>query len=1126
MKDVILSLLSLSIGGSIIALGLLLLRRCIPNRLPKSFFYYAWLLVLLRLALPIPGFLVLPQAPTAQVAQVSPAGPSSEIFLTVPEPEQHPISQAPVMAPVTQAPAPSREGPVSLSSQKPAKNAPSPWAWAMLVWALGMLGTMGRELTLYFRFRRKLRRTLLPPREADLAVYAPLAGSHHPRLRRSRAVDTPMLMGILRPLLVLPDQDYAPQPLTCIFLHELTHYRRFDIGYKWFTMPVLAVHWFNPLTIVIRREIDRCCELSCDEMLLKAMDHDQRRRYGETLLALAAGRIFSGSSLSTTFAAEKKNLKERLVHIMKFSPRSKKAILSAVILLILIALCCLVFGPGRSAREGDAIVVKSVDGLLNAIDSDTHIILEPGVYDLTQAAGYGKEQAEHYLWEECFDGRELILRNVRNLTISGRDGAQIITTPRYAAVLGLRNCSNITIEGITAGHSEGPGSCVGAVISMRYCSAVTIQDCVLYGCGTLGVEGFDSRDVDVNRCIIKECSLGGTSFRDCESIQIRQSQFFDCGTEEYAAYRMFAFNQCSNCAVFNCEIFCNRANELMQTITCRDIRFLGNRIGTEDKGNVFLVSLFNVNGIAPTVDGCGFLNTQYPAMVSSLYDGIGYVFSPSGEKRTDVADMVYEQSDFVLPPKAASAPEQQGSTFLRLGFHSGDETLFYDGGEARIGFDVQASQDLWDTGIGLLLLLDGQPQPYKIAEDGEYAYLHSLSFPDNKNLNLIFTPVTGKSGDQLDLTVINIKGPEDYRNTATPFNHMDAAMPLSRQLVFRADPPEAVLPDLGDRLISANLSAQESHGDTPRFRFHWPECTADLLSFRGEVYAPGEARWTFVAYLNNQPVSVIRNPTFSVQPGQAAILDLNLDITGLPPDSMAYGVLVCTNPWDSSVLDAGCSTQVTNTLYLSRQASGSPRVVEVSTLDEFLGAIGPDTTVVLAEGTYDLDPALDSRSEVSAYYSWNRTNDGFQLQIRDVSNFHIVGAGKGKTVFTTAPRYNDVLWFSDCENISVTGITAGHTIEPGYCTGGVLRFDFCQGVGVDSCGLYGCGIYGIIGSESRDLTVRDTEIYECSDGAVDLFHCDNASFENCDIHDCPQPYFGNLPMCKNITFNEKLISAE
>mgnify|MGYP000810294936 CR=1 FL=1 len=57
MNQLIVLLLSLSLGGSLLALLVLGMKLCLKGRLPSAFFYYAWLLVLLRLVLPIPGFL-------------------------------------------------------------------------------------------------------------------------------------------------------------------------------------------------------------------------------------------------------------------------------------------------------------------------------------------------------------------------------------------------------------------------------------------------------------------------------------------------------------------------------------------------------------------------------------------------------------------------------------------------------------------------------------------------------------------------------------------------------------------------------------------------------------------------------------------------------------------------------------------------------------------------------------------------------------------------------------------------------------------------------------------------------------------------------------------------------------
>ena len=52
---------------------------------------------------------------------------------------------------------------------------------------------------------------------------------------------------------------------------------------------------------------------------------------------------------------------------------------------------------------------------------------------------------------------------------------------------------------------------------------------------------------------------------------------------------------------------------------------------------------------------------------------------------------------------------------------------------------------------------------------------------------------------------------------------------------------------------------------------------------------------------------------------------------------------------------------------------------QVTTMDEFLAAIGPDRTVTLAAGTYNLSDAADyGRSGGSAWYRWEKTGDGYQ----------------------------------------------------------------------------------------------------------------------------------------------------
>ena len=197
-----------------------------------------------------------------------------------------------------------------------------------------------------------------------------------------------------------------------------------------------------------------------------------------------------------------------------------------------------------------------------------------------------------------------------------------------------------------------------------------------------------------------------------------------------------------------------------------------------------------------------------------------------------------------------------------------------------------------------------------------------------------------------------------------------------------------------------------------------------------------------------------------------------------------------------------------------RTAAGSAKIVKVSedgkvhvtTVDEFLAAIAPDTTIYLEAGTYDLSTAEGYGVSGTERYHWELRFDGPSLVITGVDGLTIEGAGAESVTIAAVPRYADVLSFERCAGLTLRGFTAGHTEEKGACTGGVLYFDLCDDAVIDGCALFGCGIMGITAGSCADMNVSNTEIYDCEYGAVTL-NDSNAVFDNCDIHDNGGPDF-------------------
>jgi beta-lactamase regulating signal transducer with metallopeptidase domain len=347
MNETVKLILSLSLSGSILAGLLLAVKLLINNRVSKAFQYYIWLLVLLRLVLPF----------SFEESLMNRAFYPAEPPVT--------ISSSAVVN--------ENQGNTSLSTDLSVTRKVETGAYnndsdhtryfndllsqvAFYVWLLGILLSWGFYFGGYSRFVSLLRPSNIPAAPGEQALLDRLAGDNSKvKLFRNRFATTPVLVGILAPRIIIPDKEYAPQQLEYILRHELTHLRRFDVGYKWFTVLVTSLHWFNPLMIFIRREINRACELSCDEAVIKNLSAADKQAYGETLISVVAEHRCPIGVLSTTMCEEKRTLKERLVSIMGSGRRS--------VIVAVIVLACMILGAawlGVSAPGHSEINITNV----------------------------------------------------------------------------------------------------------------------------------------------------------------------------------------------------------------------------------------------------------------------------------------------------------------------------------------------------------------------------------------------------------------------------------------------------------------------------------------------------------------------------------------------------------------------------------------------------------------------------------------------------------------------------------------------------------------------------------------------------------------------------------------------
>ena len=206
--------------------------------------------------------------------------------------------------------------PAALASPAPHRKIP----WLLLVlsaYGAVALALLTRVLVgMRFGARLASSATLVSDPEALLLLSATsrTAGLRRdPELRESDALCVPLMLGVLRPAVLLPAdwRKWEDGELGAVLAHEVSHVERNDALAQRLALIHRAIFWFSPLAWWLERHLDELAEQASDEAALAA--GADRTRYAETLLGffaeLEAGpeRVWwQGVSMAKAGQAEKR----------------------------------------------------------------------------------------------------------------------------------------------------------------------------------------------------------------------------------------------------------------------------------------------------------------------------------------------------------------------------------------------------------------------------------------------------------------------------------------------------------------------------------------------------------------------------------------------------------------------------------------------------------------------------------------------------------------------------------------------------------------------------------------------------------------------------------------------------
>lgn len=321
MEALFLKILSLSLGATYVAAAVIALRLLL-RRTPRWIVCALWGLVAIRLLCPFTLESAVSLAPSPDLR------PTQTISAVRPEPSAEtprPAAAQPAPAGAAQAPAQTPvQAPVSASAETPAEaEAPAQGRTAVLarVWLLGVVGMLGYLIFSTLRLRRRV------------GVSIPLAEN----VRCGAFVDTPFVLGLIRPVIYLPE-SVSPEDMPYVLAHERAHIRRRDHWWKPLGFVLLSIYWFNPVLWLAYVLLCRDIEAACDERVIRDMAADGRRAYSTALLHCSVGR---GAITACPLAFGETGVKGRIRAVANYKKPAFWAILAGIVLGIIIGVCFL-----------------------------------------------------------------------------------------------------------------------------------------------------------------------------------------------------------------------------------------------------------------------------------------------------------------------------------------------------------------------------------------------------------------------------------------------------------------------------------------------------------------------------------------------------------------------------------------------------------------------------------------------------------------------------------------------------------------------------------------------------------------------------------------------------------------
>lgn len=238
-----------------------------------------------------------------------------------------------------------------------------------LFWIVGALAFAGWQGWKYAAFRRMLKRNSRKVRDTALlddyySLCHDMGLEKCPVLYFCGALHSPLCMGLFRQGIYINSEDREPGDMRLILKHELTHCKRRDLWFKALLLLARTMHFFNPFVHWMARLAERDMEYSCDVSVMQDCSLEERQAYSMAILRTVREGQQNGAVLTTAFSGGKKELKTRFENIFDMGVKKRGTVLFTAAAL---AVCCGTAFVGCQAERSDIVYGDYTEEIVTAM---------------------------------------------------------------------------------------------------------------------------------------------------------------------------------------------------------------------------------------------------------------------------------------------------------------------------------------------------------------------------------------------------------------------------------------------------------------------------------------------------------------------------------------------------------------------------------------------------------------------------------------------------------------------------------------------------------------------------------------------------------------------------------------